>query len=157
MSDREHGRVSPGEPFHRLAAGMAIGVGLGAALSPARLLALYGIERGELGGAGDLGWRLMAIRTLAIGAAAMRRSPLARDLLIGVQAPDQLAFAHGATTGTISPRSAALASATSAGIVALCLTARRRDGAVGSASLRKRVVTPYPRRPRAEEMRDRVQ
>lgn len=116
-----------GEPLHRLASGIAIGVGLGAALSPARLLGLYGIEPDELGGAGDLGWRLFAIRTLAVGAAAMGGSPLARDLLIGVQAPDQLAFAYGAATGTISPRATALASATSAGIVALCLEARRRD------------------------------
>lgn len=117
--------MGSGEPLHRLASGIAIGVGLGAALSPARLLGLYGID--ELGGAGDLGWRLFAIRTLAVGAAAMGGSPLARDLLIGVQAPDQVAFAHGAATGTISSRAAALASATSAGIVALCLEARRRD------------------------------
>ncbi len=119
--------MGSGESLHRLASGIAIGVGLGAVLSPARLLGLYGIEPDELGGAGDVGWRLMAIRTLAVGGAAMGGSPLARDLLIGVQAPDQLAFAHGAVTGTISPRAAALASATSAGIVALCLEARRRD------------------------------
>ena len=114
------------EALHRTTAGIALAVGIGAALAPARLLQVYGVDPDEMGGPGALGWRLFAVRNLAVGLAAMGGNRTARDMILPVQAADQLVFAHAYRSAAV-PRAAALgAMATSGVIVALELAARRQ-------------------------------
>src|SRR5688572_31853431 len=98
--------------LHRVAAAIALAVGAGAAVAPRALMRAYG-AREPLTGAGALGWRLFAARTLYIGARAWKGDEAARAAIVPVQLLDQAAFAHAGLTGAIPRRTWAAASLTS--------------------------------------------
>ena len=103
---------------------LALTVGLAAAASPRGLLRIYGVNPDEVTGAGALGWRLFAARNIVVAGAALHGSRTARDVILAVQAPDQLVFLHAYRTRSV-PRSTSLAAiATSGAIVAAGLVAR---------------------------------
>ena len=100
-----------------VAAAVGIAVGLAAATAPGALSRAYGL--GPLSGGGALGWRLFAGRNLLLAGAALQGRPWARQAVLALQLPDQLAFGHGLATGSLPRRSALLAMATSGAVVAL--------------------------------------
>ncbi len=116
------------EALRRTTAGIGVAVGLGALVAPARLLRLYGVNPNELGGAGELGWRLFAVRNLFVGGAALGGNHTARAMVLPVQAADQALFVHALRTGSVPARAGIGAMATSGVIVALELAARRAGG-----------------------------
>jgi hypothetical protein len=113
------------ETLRRATAGLALAVGAGAVLAPARLLSVYGVEPGALGGVGALGWRLFGVRNLFVGGAAWCGDATARAMIPPVQAADQALFAHALRTSSVPAAAAIGAMATSGLIVALELAARR--------------------------------
>jgi len=115
------------EALHRIAATLALAVGVGAALSPRTLLRIYGVDPDEMTEAGAFGWRLFAARNLVIGGAAFAGSESARNAMLAVQAPDQLVFLHAYRARALPRASAIAAMATSGAVIALGLAARRRD------------------------------
>ena len=90
------------------------------------MLSLFGVESGEVTGAASFGWRLFGVRTVAISAAALAGSRVAREAFLPVQLADQLVFAHALRSRSVAPRTAGMAIATSAAIIALDLAARLR-------------------------------
>lgn len=116
-----------GAQLDRFAGGIGLLVGVGALLAPRLLLRLYGIDPAELNGVGLLGWRLFAIRNIAIGSAAVGGSRQAQDAVLGMQAPDIALFAHCYWTESI-PRPVALKAMLTAALVAsMGLAARVRS------------------------------
>ncbi len=116
-----------GDQLDRVAGGIGLLVGVGALLAPRLLLRIYGIDPAELNGVGLLGWRLFAIRNIAIGSAAVGGNRQAQDAVLGLQAPDIALFAHCYWTESI-PRPVALKAMLTAGLVAtLGLVARVRS------------------------------
>lgn len=85
----------------------------------------YGVGE-PLTGAGAFGWRLRGACNLVIGTAAWRGSDAAREAIVPIQILDQLAFAHAGLTGAIPRRTWAAASLTSAALIGLSVTGRRR-------------------------------
>ena len=116
------------DALQRTTAGIALAVGIGALVAPRKLLGVYGVAPGEVGGAGELGWRLFAVRNLFVGGAALGGNPTARAMVLPVQAADQALFLHALRTGSVPARAAIGAMATSGVIVALELAARRAGG-----------------------------
>lgn len=109
----------------RLAGTIPLLIGLGAVAAPDRLVQLYGVDRSEMTGIGAFGWRLFGVRNIVIGAAAVAGHPLARDVTLAIQAPDQAVFAHAFATRSIPRPTAVLAMASSAAVAALAYRARR--------------------------------
>lgn len=115
-----------GGRLDRLAGGIGLIIGVGALLFPRLLLRAYGVDPRELTGAGLLGWRLFAIRNIAIGSAAVGGHRRAQDTVLAIQAPDIALFAHCYHTESI-PRPVAAKAIASASLVAgLGLAARAR-------------------------------
>jgi hypothetical protein len=116
--------VSP-ERLARANVVIALAVGVGAAVSPRLLLRAYGVPASEVTGAAVLGWRLFAMRNLAVGVAAWRGDESARAMFLPVQVLDQMAFASAYSSRDL-PRPAVLAAmATSGAIVAMDVLRRR--------------------------------
>jgi len=106
-------------------AAIGLGVGIGAALSPAALAGLYGIPPREMTGAGAFGWRLFGVRTVYLSSLALNGDVSARRAFLPIQLLDQAVFAHAYATRSIPRRAAALAMATSGAIIGLDLIGRR--------------------------------
>lgn len=115
-----------GEGLDRLAGGIGLIVGVGALLFPRLLLRAYGVDPRELTGAGLLGWRLFAIRNIAIGSAAVGGHRRAQDAVLAIQAPDIALFAHCYRTESIPRPVAAKAMVTASLVAGLGLAARAR-------------------------------
>lgn len=101
----------------------AFAVGLGFALAPRRLARFYGIPAEAVTGATDFAFRLFAARNLVVGGAAAAGSDAARRMILPVQIVDQAIFLHAAMAGSVPRRTALMAMATSAAIIAACLVA----------------------------------
>ncbi len=117
--------AGPSETPHRALAGLALLIGAGAVLSPRALLRLYGVAPAAVTGPAAFGWRLFGVRTAAIALAALRGSPAARAAVLPIQLADQAVFAHAAATRALPGRTAPLAMASSAVLIALDLAGRR--------------------------------
>lgn len=113
--------------LHRVAAGVALLVGAGAAIAPRRLVALYGVDPDEMTGVGEFGWRLFAVRNLVVGGAALAGHRAAQDTVTLVQVPDQIVFWHALRSGAVPRTTGVLAIATSAAVAGLGLAARARS------------------------------
>ena len=120
--------MSRGEQAARAMAVLAGAVALGAATSPRRFLRPFGIAPQEVTGAAAFGWRLFAVRTAYLGAAAWRGDESARRAFLPVQALDQLVFWHAGATGAIPRRAARLAAGTSGALIALDAVRRTAAG-----------------------------
>jgi hypothetical protein len=120
-----------GESLARAMAAIALGVGVGAALSPRTLLRAYGVRPDELTPAGEFGWRLFAMRNLWMGGLALSGNETMRDAFLPIQVLDQAVFAHAFRTRAVPRPAAALAMATSGAIVVLDLVRRRLQGRNG--------------------------
>ncbi|MFA4929879.1 MAG: hypothetical protein WC558_15290 [Patulibacter sp.] len=112
----------------RAARGMAV-IGLtvaaGAALSPRRFLAPFGIDPHDVTGSAALGWRLFAVRTAYLGQRALRGDAGARDMFLPVQVLDQAVFWHAFASRSVPRRAPVLAATASGAIIALDLLRRR--------------------------------
>lgn len=122
---REDSLQSRREGPLRAMAAIGLSVGLGALLSPKRLMRLFGVPASEITGAGALGWRLFAIRTLYLSGRAFEGDEAAREAFLPVQLLDQAVFLHAYRTRQPSRYAAVLAMATSAAIIALDAASRR--------------------------------
>jgi hypothetical protein len=116
-----------GESIYRAVAGFALLIGAGALLFPRTLLRIYGVDASELSGAGILGWRLFAIRNLAVAGAAFSGHSQARDVVFAVQFPDFAIFAHSYRTRAIPRRTSVLAMISAGSIALLSAVARSRS------------------------------
>jgi hypothetical protein len=110
----------------RAMAGIALAVAAGSLAAPQQLVRLYGVDPREMTGIGAFGWRLFAMRNVALGVRALRGDEAAISLFGPIQLLDQAVFAHAYRTRSI-PRPAAVgAMLTSGAIIALDLARRRR-------------------------------
>ena len=114
------------ETLRRGEAAIALTVAALFTASPRLALKPFGVPDDEVTGVAVLGWRLFAVRTATIGAAAWRGDPSARRAFLPVQVADQAVFAAALRRGEVAPRTAGLAMATSAVIIALDVVARWR-------------------------------
>lgn len=103
----------------RLMITIGLGVGVAAAIAPTTLQRAFGIDRDQITGAGNLGWRLFASRNLYIGVRAWRGDRAAVAAFAPIQALDQAVFWHAFATRSVPRPTAVAAVLTSASIVAL--------------------------------------
>ena len=115
-----------GERLDLVAAGVATTVAVGSSLAPRLLFRLFGLDPDRLTAEGAFGWRMFAVRTLAIAVLIARGERHARELAIAIQAGDQAVFVHAWRTGGIGARTFGLAMVASWTIVLTLLGARRR-------------------------------
>ena len=112
------------ETLARANAAIALAVAAGSLVSPGTLIRLYGVDPAEMTGIGAFGWRLFAMRNVALGVAALRGSESARNTFLPVQILDQGVFLQAYRSGSV-PKAAALgAMATSGAIIVLDLLRR---------------------------------
>lgn len=109
----------------QVAGALACAVGVPAALAPSLLVRAYGLPAAGGTGGGALGWRMFGVRTAVIGAAVRQGDPSARAAVLPVQLLDQVVLAHALVTGSVPRRTALLAMATSAALIALVKDAPR--------------------------------
>lgn len=114
------------EQIYRGVAGFALLIGVGALLFPRTLLRLYGVDPNELSGAGEMGWRLFAVRNIFTAAAAISGDQKARDTILALQAPDLVIFAHCFRTRSVPRLTSVLAMFSAGGVAALGAYARSR-------------------------------
>lgn len=99
--------------------GLALAVGVAAAVAPDHAGRAFGIPSGQLVGPGVLGFRLFGVRTGVVAAAVLAGSVDARRAVVLVQLLDQLVFMHALRSGDISRRTAVLCAGTAAVLIAL--------------------------------------
>lgn len=115
------------ETLHNAAAAIGLSVGVAALIAPHRLVQAYGVDPDEMSGVGAFGWRLFAVRNVAIGLAALGGDNTARRLLPIVQPPDQLVFLHAARAGHIPWWTCGLAMVTSTAVMLLGIIAKANE------------------------------
>lgn len=115
------------ETLWRIVAILALLVGVGSALAPGRMSRVFGMPADGMTGTAAFGWRLFAVRNLVVGGAALAGSVSARRSILPVQLFDQMVFLHALATKSVPRRSALLAMATSAAIIATSVVASRQD------------------------------
>lgn len=114
------------ERIARANAVVALAVATGALLSPETLVRAYGVDGKEMTGIGAFGWRLFAMRNVALGVSVLRGSAAARDMFLPIQILDQAVFAHAYRSGSVPKPAAIGAMVTSAVIIGLDLVRRSR-------------------------------
>lgn len=118
-----------GDRHARGMAAIGITASVSSAVAPRLFFRLFGLSDRDATGGARLGWRLFAVRTIAISALAVRGNRTATELFGPVQVVDQAAWWWGYRRGEIPLRTALMASAASGAIIAMDLDRRRSAAA----------------------------
>lgn len=103
----------------RLLGAVGIGVGLSFVVAPRLVFRLFGMDPAEVTDGAKFGWRLFAARNLIIGGAVASGSAGAQQLVVPIQAVDQVVFWASWKRGEIPLRTAVMSAATSGVVIAL--------------------------------------
>ena len=103
----------------RVLGAIGIVVGLSFAVAPRLVFRVFGMDPDELTNGAKFGWRLFAARNLIVGGAVASGSAGAQQLVIPIQAVDQVVFWVSWKRGEIPLRTAVLSAATSGVVIAL--------------------------------------